>query len=222
MDELEDFIIGEAYTINPDEAELIESLPKPLKADDWDTTNLQDFKNRFRMYMEQQQNSCCAYCRTYVDTGNSPFDIEHIVPKSKHPEWTFLPENLCLSCRKCNFAKGKEEILVNKNAGEYPHEGSGFKIVHPYFDKYSEHIELVNGILYRGLTDKGRFTIEKCKLDRYELAASRVRHKIQNTGSANFSSILMTCISNPNLVNNFGELIERIKSLIGTYKKNRF
>jgi len=219
MDELEDFIIGEPYTMsNDDECLISSSLSDSPKAEDWYNDRLQEFKGRFKSHIERQQNCRCAYCRTYVDTGNSPFDIEHIVPKSKHVQWTFKSENLCLSCRKCNFSKGQKETLINTGTDKYPQESSGFKIVHPYYDKYSDHVELIGGFLYRGLTDKGRFTIETCRLDRYELAVSRVRQKLLRDAGDDFPSILKTCILNYTLVDNLSKLIEKVNDIIERYK----
>lgn len=222
MDDFEDFVIDMPYSCSDEDMELISSSQSyPPVAEDWYKDRLQAFKNRFKDYIEQQQNSYCAYCRTYVDTGNSPFDIEHIVPKSRHAQWTFNVENLCLSCRKCNFAKGKKETLVDKDAEEYPHNGNGFKIIHPYHDKYSEHIELVEGILYKGLTEKGKFTIKTCNLNRYELAVSRVRQQIVSANPHSFSSELISRISNSKLVNEPEKFVEKVHAVLDKYKKSR-
>ena len=58
-------------------------------------------------YILQKWNRKCAYC----GIENVPFEIEHIVAKSKGGS------NLCLSCYSCNQAKGNkpvEEFLKKK------------------------------------------------------------------------------------------------------------
>lgn len=62
-------------------------------------------------YLLQKWNRKCAYCAI----ENVPFEIEHIVAKSKGG--SNRVSNLCLSCHSCNQAKGNkpvEEFLKKK------------------------------------------------------------------------------------------------------------
>jgi hypothetical protein len=62
-------------------------------------------------YLLQKWNRKCAYC----GVENVPFEIEHILAKSKGG--SNRVSNLCLSCHSCNQAKGNkpiEEFLKKK------------------------------------------------------------------------------------------------------------
>ena len=54
----------------------------------------------------------CVYCDD--DLSNSEIHLDHVIPESKGGPTTY--ENLQVTCRKCNLAKGvlSEEEFVNK------------------------------------------------------------------------------------------------------------
>ncbi|WP_265169730.1 hypothetical protein [Pseudomonas solani] len=99
-------------------------------------------------------------------------NIEHIIPKSKKIEFIFEPKNLCVICPDCNEVKRSQEVTgdepnpLKRNAIQYPRTSGAFKIVHPHFDNYSEHIIHANRI-YIDITPKGHWTIGACKLNRF-------------------------------------------------------
>ena len=47
------------------------------------------------------------------------------------------------------------------------------RVLHPLYDRYSEHIELIGDVLYRGKTDKGIITIETFHLRSQDLLKTR-------------------------------------------------
>jgi 5-methylcytosine-specific restriction endonuclease McrA len=57
-----------------------------------------------REYLLEKWNRQCAYC----GVKDTPFEIEHIQPKSKGG--TDRMSNLCLACHKCNQRKGNRDI----------------------------------------------------------------------------------------------------------------
>lgn len=59
-----------------------------------------------REYLLEKWNRRCAYC----GTKNVPFEIEHILAKSKHGSDRI--SNLTLTCRKCNDEKGNQSIEI--------------------------------------------------------------------------------------------------------------
>jgi CRISPR/Cas system Type II protein with McrA/HNH and RuvC-like nuclease domain len=64
-----------------------------------------------RAYVES--NGRCVYCG--VDLLNNlctyfSADIDHLLPKSKYPEFESWCENWVLSCRACNALKSKMDI----------------------------------------------------------------------------------------------------------------
>jgi uncharacterized protein (TIGR02646 family) len=67
----------------------------------------------------------CAYCESYIDPVSFP-QIEHIRPKSLHPNLTFVWENLTLACEVCNVRKAAIDP-----------DGTNF--VHPYDEEPEDH-----------------------------------------------------------------------------------
>lgn len=66
--------------------------------------------------LEEEAHEKCAYCESRVNHVY-PGDVEHIRPKSKHPELICAWENLTYACWQCNHDKGQYcsdlEPLVN-------------------------------------------------------------------------------------------------------------
>ena len=136
MTDKEDFIVQKPYQPTEKEKQAIKELEakeQGLVADDWDSqkTYIKSFKKNLRDDMYKKQNKLCAFCRIHVPLACVPMHREHIVYKNKHPQWTFLPENLCVSCPTCNEYKGTTEVLVDPQTITYPNVGDGFKIIHP-------------------------------------------------------------------------------------------
>ena len=185
MTKEENFVVREPYQPTEEEKKAIKELEnKGLRPKNWDSKKkgVLSFKEHLRDDMYEKQNRKCAYCRLHTAKACWPSHREHIVYKDSHPQWMFLPENLCVSCYWCNKWKGTTEVLENPQTEMYPELGEGFKIIHPFYDTYSEHIELVGDVLYRGKTDKGRFTIDTCHLYRIDLAEERVDQKKYDGG----------------------------------------
>ena len=224
MTDKEDFIVQEAYQPTEEEKQAIKELEdkdQGLVAGDWNSqkTYIKSFKKNLRNDMYKKQNKLCAFCRIHVPLACVPMHREHIVYKNKHPQWTFLPENFCVACPSCNEYKGTTEVLVDPQTSTYPNVGDGFKIIHPLYDRYSDHIELLGGVLYRGKTDKGVFTIEKCHLHRVELAEERADQKMymENKGSIIAELVHLATISN-HYVDNQDDFLQYVKDVVEKYK----
>lgn len=223
--EQEDFIVAESYQPTADEIQAIKELEdKGLVADDWDSGKkyIKNFKANLRRDMYNKQNKLCAFCRIHVPLACVPMHREHIVYKDEHPQWMFLPENLCVACPTCNEFKGTTEVLVNPRTKTYPKSGDGFKIIHPLYDKYSEHIELIGDVLYRGKTDKGIFTIETCRLYRVDLAEERVDMKMlaENKGNIIAELIGLTKLSG-SYVDDREKFNKNVTEIVEKYKKGQ-
>ena len=220
----EDFIIQEPYQPTEKEEQAIRELmnkKEGLIADDWNSQNryIKSFKNNMRDDMYNKQNKLCAYCRIHLPSGCVHFHREHIVYKKDHPQWIFLPENLCVVCPCCNEYKGATEVLVNPKTHRYPKSSRGFKIIHPLYDRYSDHIELIKGILYRGKTEKGKFTIKTCHLSRVELAKERVDQKmyIDNNGNNTIAELIKLTILPNQYVDDNEEFVSYVKGIVKRY-----
>ena len=196
----EDFLVQEPYQPNKEEKQAIAELEaNGLVSKCWDSKKkyIKSFKKNLREDMYKKQNKRCAYCRIRVPLACVSMHREHIVYKDDHPQWMFLPENLCVACPICNEFKGTIEVLDDPKTTTYPKTGSGFKIIHPMYDKYSEHIELVGGVLYKGKTNKGMFTIETCHLYRVDLAEERVDMKKYAENKGNIIAELINLLRMP-------------------------
>jgi len=223
MTEEEDFMVAEPYRPTEDEKQAIAKLEaKGLKAKNWDSKRkfIKSFKENLREDMYEKQNELCAFCRIHVPLSCVPMHREHIVYKDEHPQWMFLPENLCIACPLCNEFKGTTEVLANPNTKTYPRNGSGFKIIHPLYDRYSEHVDLIGGILYRGKTDKGRFTIATCHLYRVKLAEERVTQlKIEENKGTIIAGLMKLLSQSEMYVDDNKKFIQRVTKIVDSYKQ---
>lgn len=214
--ELSDFVILFPYTMTSADAKAIEraSNGNPQK-DDWEKSTLKSYKERVREHYRKQQNQKCVYCRMDVSLATSYIHIEHIVPKSLHPEWMYEPLNLCVACANCNSAKNNQEVLSDKNTKSLPTDSSGYLIIHPHFDRYFEHIEIVDGLLYKGLTPKGVKTIELGNLTRIGLLTERAKLLImKDQENFHYSNLLITYTQNYMWIANMDELLKEIQELM--------
>lgn len=223
MTEEEDFMVAEPYRPTEDEKQAIAKLEaKGLKAKNWDSKRkfIKSFKENLREDMYEKQNELCAFCRIHVPLSCVPMHREHIVYKDEHPQWMFLPENLCIACPLSNEFKGTTEVLANPNTKTYPRNGSGFKIIHPLYDRYSEHVDLIGGILYRGKTDKGRFTIATCHLYRVKLAEERVTQlKIEENEGTIIAGLMKLLSQSEMYVDDNKKFIQRVTKIVDSYKQ---
>ena len=223
MTKEEDFLVNEPYKPTEMEQSAIKELEgKGLVAEDWDSGKkyIQNFKKNLRTDMYNKQNKRCAFCRIHIPLACVPMHREHIVYKDEHPQWMFLPENLCVACPYCNEYKGMTEVLVNPKTKNYPKVGNGFKIIHPLYDRYSDHIELVGGILYRGKTAKGVFTINTCHLYRVELAEERVDQMMFEENKGNIIVELVRLTALPELyVDEKDEFLQYVTDIVNKYKQ---
>lgn len=139
----------------------------PPSATVWNTPTINDLKAFIKSYYIAAQQSRCCYCDQHLASENHRvWDIDHIVPRSTHPRFTFEPRNLAAACPDCNIAKRDTRVLKNNARKTYPSTSADFKILHPHIDKFSDHI-FRDRHLYLGKTEKGKQTIYTCDLLRF-------------------------------------------------------
>lgn len=221
MTEREDFVVQEPYQPTDEEIKAIKELEdKGLDASDWDSGKkyIKSFKKNLRDDMYNKQNKLCAFCRIHVPLACVPMHREHIVYKDEHPQWMFLPENLCVACPTCNEFKGTTEVLLNPKTPTYPKAGGGFKIIHPLYDRYSEHIELLGGVLYKAKTAKGIFTINTCHLYRVDLAEERV-DQLNYDGSV-IAELIRLSKMPETYVDDKDKFLHYVTGIVSKYKAN--
>lgn len=138
---------------------------------DWSRAELESVRVEIRDFYRAEQKANCVYCNDAVALQSATgAPIEHVASKAKYPHYIFEPLNLCVACPDCNEIKRDREVLdpvvINTAPKRYPKNTHRYRIVHPHYDAYEDHIEHV-GIFYWAKTKKGSYTIYICGLDRY-------------------------------------------------------
>ena len=105
----------------------------------------------------------CAYCESKEESGY--LEIEHFFPKSIYPKLTFNWNNLLPSCKRCNIAKGNEDV---KN----------IPIINPTTEDPEKLLKYISlKIVPAGNNDidikKAKNTIEICNLNCHRLYQAR-------------------------------------------------
>lgn len=147
------------------------------------------FRKEVRDYYRNEQEFICPYCgRLREEFHGGQWDIDHIIPKSSHPQYLYTPKNLAVTCKDCNTHKSKTNTLASslEQDENYPENADSFIIVHPHFDNYEEHITLLKDSKGRSyhevITDKGRETFEICHLIRFSEKASGTSEYVPELG----------------------------------------
>ncbi|EQB0888225.1 HNH endonuclease [Raoultella ornithinolytica] len=142
----------------------------------WNTTEgiVPKIRKEIREHYVKEQKYFCSYCRCeYFTTDGNVWTVEHILPKSKYPQFLFEQLNIAMACRECNRAKNDDVDIISDGVivnDIYPSAGVCFKIIHPHYDKYSQHMELEaqgKRLIHRPLDDKGKLTYVICNLKRF-------------------------------------------------------
>lgn len=143
----------------------------------WGDSDLENIRVAIRRFYRNEQGAKCAYCKQAVSLiSASNCHVEHIAPKSLYQSFMFEPKNLCVICADCNEVKRNQEtinevpdtVISRKNPRvRYPTTSNAFKIIHPHFDNYDEHIEIFSEKIFVNKSKKGLFTIGACDLNRW-------------------------------------------------------
>lgn len=99
----------------------------------------------------------CKYCGLSQKGQEATFHIDLIIPVISGGET--IAENLALACVSYSLRKGAKETAIDSETNRE------VKLFHPQIDDWSEHFEW-RGVILKGLTAKGRATIELLKLNR--------------------------------------------------------
>ena len=119
-----------------------------------------------RRQVREHFNNCCAYCLSAERLTVVTFEIEHITPQVAGSETRF--ENLCLACPSCNRHKGARQQAVD------PKTKQEVALYHPHRDVWSAHFSwLEDNTVLKGLTPRGRATIQALEMNRAQLVRVR-------------------------------------------------
>lgn len=144
-----------------------EHLPEDQKLSTyWGDGAVEPVRAEIKDHYITEQQYVCIYCKRQVVTENKAmWDAEHVIAREKVPSFMFTPYNLAISCRDCNIAKGQKEVRTTTRK-KFPNQSKHYRIVHPHFDNYEDHIRWIGDICVP-LSDKGTATLEVCGLTRF-------------------------------------------------------
>lgn len=144
-----------------------------LKGKRWQNTggNVPKFKTHLKEQLRDTQDGRCAYCRRFLGLVNDTH-LEHIIEKAIYSDYTFEIVNISLSCSECNTAKNQHSFELTRRLKQdktvppflfrpitsgtgYPAAPETYRFVHPYFDRYSDHITISKGWIYKYHSAKG-------------------------------------------------------------------
>jgi len=147
----------------------------------------QNIYQKVKTDLEKIYNKKCAYCESSI-CAVSYSHIEHYRPKNKYYWLAYAWDNLLLSCQRCNTIKG-QEFKINKTKLNYKQQS-----LNDLHDKISdfneiEKPELLNPEIETDFdnhftfnikaeiipkSERMRYTIEACDLNRTELLVNRL------------------------------------------------
>jgi len=111
-----------------------------------------------RNYVSRQAGFRCGYCLTQELVSGVPLTLEHLIPRAKGGG--DMEENLWLSCRLCNEAKG---IITE---APDPETGRLVLLFNPRKELWRDHFEWSKcGTHVIGITPIGRATVEALALN---------------------------------------------------------
>jgi hypothetical protein len=116
---------------------------------------------RLSLLIAERARWRCEYCHSPAAFSTQPFEIDHIIPRSKGG--LTAEENLAFSCG-CNSHKG------DKTHGRDRQTGRLVSLFHPRRQLWSQHFAWSEDfLLVIGRTATGRATVETLQLNRPEL-----------------------------------------------------
>lgn len=145
-------------------------------AEHWDGTCAKRtaLRGAIRKHYLREQENHCAYCdRLRQDVHGYNWDIDHIIPKSTHPCYTYEPKNFAITCKECNIIKDNQNVLASgvNASGDYPQNDIDYLIIHPHIDDYAAHMNVNYNhklqVYHTPKTAKGMETFALCGLNRF-------------------------------------------------------
>lgn len=111
-----------------------------------------------RQRIAKQARHRCGYCQTQEVVSGVPLTLEHILPKSSGGQ--SVEENLWLSCRLCNEAKGVLTEAVD------PKSGKLVPLFNPRMQAWTDHFAWSDdGTIVIGQSPTGRATVKALSLN---------------------------------------------------------
>jgi pyruvate-formate lyase-activating enzyme len=113
--------------------------------------------NPLYQVIADRANHRCEYCHAPEIAFNFPFEVEHIIPKSR--QGSDENENLALSCRSCNLHKANRIGGINRDTK------LATRFFNPRIDQWHEHFQLMPAGEIVGETMIGQVTVESFNMN---------------------------------------------------------
>jgi len=132
-----------------------DAIDAALKTDapwDHDSVTLRPYKEtlislkkRIREFHLIRHNQTCCYCsKNFHGEFSYVIDREHILPKGDFSTLSYAIGNLAAACKRCNMKIKKADVSfvidIETILEDYENP-QRYQIIHPNFDKFSDHIE---------------------------------------------------------------------------------
>ncbi|MDF3086791.1 HNH endonuclease [Burkholderia sola] len=155
---------------------------------DWLKQSLAEIRRTAKEDLLTRQKYRCAYCRREIADEIGRVELDHVIPKSELPQFTYHRLNLVATCKRCNHRKREHNPLRRKikNRVNYPLAESAYAWVHPYVHKYSKHIRFDADGFYRAVkgSPSGLAVITQCALSSmYQVVVNRKKAIVTATAS---------------------------------------
>ncbi|MBM1169923.1 HNH endonuclease [Microvirga arabica] len=175
----------------------------------WDVKNelVKSVKNKIRAHHLERHGDTCCYCRTNLHGGGHfMIDREHVLPKGKYKRFAYEIWNLSVSCKRCNmqFKIEDDEFVVDKQDGAEFQDSSNYRIVHPNYDEWEQHLDRVSQQSNRKLlviyaivnqSEKGRYTYDYFGLKELEVNSFDEGQGIERTAQGNRSDAALEALA---------------------------
>lgn len=161
------------------------------------------FKEHLKSALRIQQAHRCAYCHRPLGEHQDTH-LEHIVEQSAWPRFTFEPQNIVLSCSRCNNQKLRSFVKISTAIRQrggphwtscflrvnpalfaaYPNQSADYRALHPHIDPFNVNFELWGGWIYKPRTAKGLRTIRLLEMNKIAAIEQRMRLERQKAYSS--------------------------------------
>ena len=122
----------------------------------------------FRPFVREDFSRQCAFClfSELLAGGEENFELDHFRPRHRFPDLLNDFYNLYYSCHPCNHIK----------RGSWPSpalEEQGISFVDLCKEDFATHFSVEKNGIWSGLTNPGKYTIDKLNLNRQHLVIVR-------------------------------------------------
>jgi 5-methylcytosine-specific restriction endonuclease McrA len=115
--------------------------------------------------VRDRADDCCEYCCLPQAWQEATFHVDHIKPKSAGGKTAL--DNLALACVTCSLRKGSRIVARDSRTHKL------VKLFNPRLENWNAHFQLTSSFRLRGLTARGRATIQALGMNRAAIVAIR-------------------------------------------------